>query len=59
MYNELMKSIYTLREYSDFIYRGGAHITSNPCKNDIKNDDEYKRINKVIIPSLLKKYMNF
>lgn len=51
---ELMKSIYTLREYSDFIYRGGSHITSNPCKDIIKNEDEYKRINIVLIPSLLK-----
>ena len=51
---ELMKSIYTLREYSDFLYTCGSHITSNPCKDIIENEKEYKRINEVLIPSLLK-----
>lgn len=51
---ELMKSIYTLREYSDFLYSCGSHITSNPCKDIIENEKEYKRINEVLIPSLLK-----
>ena len=50
---ELMQTIYTLREYSDTIHRGGAHITSNPVSDLIKNDEEYNRINKVLIPTLL------
>ena len=50
---ELMKTIYTLREYSDTLHRGGAHITSNPVSDLIKNDEEYNRINKVLIPALL------
>lgn len=50
---ELMQTIYTLREYSDTIHRGGAHITNNPVSDLIKNDEEYNRINKVLIPTLL------
>jgi len=52
---ELMKTLYTMREYSDTIYRGGSHYTTNPLKELIKNDVEYERINKIIIPSLLEK----
>ena len=50
---ENMKSIYTMRNYSDLLYTGGAHITTNTFKDDIKNDAEYKRINDKIIPMLL------
>lgn len=52
---ELMKSAYLAREYSDMIYRGGAHYTSNPCKETIKDEAEYKRINEVVIPSIMNK----
>ena len=51
---EIMKTLYTLREYSDTLHRGGSHYTSNPCKDIIKNDDEYNRINNVVIPALNK-----
>lgn len=50
---ELMKSAYIAREYSDMIYRGGAHYTENPCNEIIKNDIEYDRINRVVIPSIM------
>lgn len=50
---ELMKSLYTLREYSDTICRGGAHYTNNPCKEIIQNNSEYDRINKIVIPAVL------
>ena len=48
---ELMKSLYNCRNYSDMLYTGGSHYTSNPVKC-IKNKSEYKRINKVVIPAL-------
>lgn len=48
-----MKAFYTAREYSDMIYRGGAHYTSNPAKEDIQNAEEYERINKKMIPSIM------
>ena len=50
---ELMKSIDVARKYSDMLYIGGAHYTENPNKEDIKNDEEYNRINKVVIPRML------
>ena len=49
---ELMKTAYIMREYADTLYRGGAHYTTNPCKDLIKNDDEYNRINKVVLPAI-------
>lgn len=51
---EIMKSLYTLREYSDMLHCKGAHYTSNPCKDIIWNEQEYKRINKEVIPALNK-----
>lgn len=50
---ELMKAFYTAREYSDMIYRGGAHYTSNPAKEVIQDETEYERINKKMIPSIM------
>lgn len=50
---ELMRSFYIAREYSDMIHRGGAHYTSNPVSEIIKDDAEYERINKVVIPAIM------
>lgn len=50
---ELMKAIYIARRYSDMLHIGGSHYTTNPNKEDIKNDEEYNRINKVVIPKML------
>lgn len=52
---ELMKSFYVAREYSDFLHIGGAHYTNNPCKDIIKNDEEYTRINTIVIPEICNK----
>ena len=49
---ECVRSIYTLRDYSDLLYRSGSGYTENPCKNIIQNNEEYKRINEEVIPSL-------
>lgn len=51
---ELMKSFYIAREYSDMLYRGGAHYTSNPVKAIIQSETEYKRINEEVIPTIMK-----
>ena len=53
-----MKSLYTLGEYSDFVYRGGSNYTKNPCKELLKNEDEYNRINKILIPNLWEQVEN-
>lgn len=50
---EIMKSLYSLREYSDLLHLGGANITNAKYKELIGNDEEYKRINEIIIPKLL------
>ena len=49
---ELMKTFYTLRNYSDTLYNGGSHYTNNPCSDIIKNEDEYNRINKIVLPAI-------
>ena len=51
---ELMRSFYIAREYSDMLHRGGSNYSHNPCKDTIKNEDEYKRINEVVIPEICK-----
>lgn len=51
---ELIQSLYTMREYSDMLHVGGSHFTTNPCADTIKNEEEYKRINEVVIPAILK-----
>ena len=49
---ELMKTFYTMKDYSELICRGGSHYTDNPVKEDIKNEDEYRRINEIVLPKI-------
>lgn len=55
---ECMKSLYTLSEYSELLHIGGSNYTTNPCKELLKNKDEYNRINKILIPNLWKQVEN-
>lgn len=55
---ELMDSLYTVRQYSDLIYNGSSNISSNSCSKIIKNEEEYERINEVVIPALLSDIYN-
>lgn len=55
---ELMQSAYTCRRYSDMLHMGGSHITSRVRVEAIKNDAEYERINKQVIPSILNTLYN-
>lgn len=50
---ENFKSLYILKNYSDFLHIGGAHYTTNKNRDLIKNEEEYDRINKVLIPKIL------
>lgn len=50
---EIMKSLYTLREYSDMMHIGGSHITKNPIRDILKDESYYKKINDKLIPALL------
>lgn len=51
---ELMKSFYIAKKYAEMLHTGGAHYTTNPCKDIIRNDEEYTRINKIVIPAIYK-----
>lgn len=51
---ELMETAHTLCLYSETLCRGGSHITSNPCKDVIKSDEERNRINKEVLPTIFK-----
>lgn len=55
---ELMKSFYLCRNYSDMLHTGGAHITSNPATDTIKDMKEYNRINKKVIPEICTEVYN-
>ena len=49
---ELFKTFYSLKETAEVLGRGGSHITSNPCKEIIKNESEVKRINEIVLPAI-------
>ena len=50
---ELMKSFYVASEYSEMVHRGGSNYTKNPAADTIKSNDEYDRINKIVIPAIM------
>lgn len=47
-----MATFYALKETAEVLGRGGSHYTNNPISELIKNADEVKRINEVIMPAL-------
>lgn len=49
---ELFKTFYILKETAEVLGRGGAHYTTNPCKDIIINKDETDRINNVVLPAV-------
>lgn len=50
---ELMETFYISNKYARALHCGGAHYTENPAKETIKNDTEYERINKKVIPEIM------
>lgn len=52
---ELMKTAYILREAAEVFGRGGAHYTTNPCADIIKNPDYVDKINKELLPEIFDK----
>lgn len=49
---ELFKSFYTLKATAEFYHIGGAHYTTNPCKELLKNPEQEKHINEVLLPAI-------
>lgn len=51
---ELFTTAYSLKETAEVLGRGGSHMTTNPVADVIKNEDEVKRINEVVLPAIFK-----
>ncbi len=49
---ELFETFYSLKDTCEVLGRGGSHLTTNPCADIIKNLDEVKRINEIVLPSI-------
>lgn len=49
---ELALTAYSLKETAEVLGRGGSHMTTNPCQELIKNPEEVKRINEVVLPAI-------
>ena len=55
---ELVRTAYILKETAETLGRGGSHLTKNPCADIIKNEDEVKRINAIVLPAIFKEIEN-
>jgi hypothetical protein len=49
---ELSMSAYALKETAEVLGRGGVHYASNPASETIKNEEEVKRINEIVLPEI-------
>ena len=49
---ELFQSFYYLKNIAEVYNRGGSHLTINPCSELIKNINEVKRINEILLPKI-------
>lgn len=52
---ELVLTAYTLKKTAETLGRGGSNMTTNPCADLIKNPEEVKRINEVVLPAVFNK----
>lgn len=52
LFCELISTAYTLKETAEVLGRGGAHYSTNPLKELIKNPEEVKRINEKLLPAI-------
>lgn len=51
---ELVKTAYALKEVAAICNRGGSNYSNNPCKELLKNNEQYEHINFVLLPALFK-----
>lgn len=49
---ELFQTFYKLKETCEVLGKGGAHLSNNPCSEIIKNTEEVKRINEIVLPAI-------
>lgn len=50
LFCELSLTIYSLKEMAEIVHRGGSHMTSNPGKEYLKDDNMYKKLVEELIP---------
>jgi len=55
--SELFKRFYMFRELAEYYHRGGAGISNSPELGDVKNLDEWNRINKEVIPEIMNRIL--
>lgn len=53
---ELALSIYQLKSTAELLGRGGAHMTTNPCKDIILDKEYTDRINNEVLPVVMQKF---
>ena len=56
LFCELALTIYKLKGVAEMYYIGGSNVTTNPCKDIIKDIVRYEDINFHILPELLQKF---
>ena len=49
---ELSKTAYILNKAAKVYYFGSTNYTTNPCAEFVKNENEYRRINWVVLPKI-------
>lgn len=49
---ELVRTIYRFREVAEIYRLGGTGFANNPLEHELKNEEEWTRINKVLLPKL-------
>ena len=52
LFCELAITAYSLKETAEVLGRGGSHMSVNPLCDLIKNPEEVKRINELLLPSI-------
>ena len=55
---ELVATAYALKTTAEVLGRGGSHYTTNPCADLIKNKDEVKRLNEIVLPAIFNEINN-
>ena len=53
---EQAQTIYTLKESASVLCRGGAHYTTHPLSDEIKESNHNDHLNQVLLPQLLQRF---
>jgi len=53
--SELFNEFYILKKTAELYHMGGAHITTSPLQDLLKNPEQENHINKVLIPAITAK----